>query len=71
MPNYAILGTGEYFTIVDTPGFGDSDGKEENVRLLDEMLYVLNNNVKQTNTILILMRGDITRFSLAFQQVRK
>jgi hypothetical protein len=62
------LGTGDYFTLIDTPGFGDSDGRDENIRLLAEMLDVLENDVKQAHTLLILLRGDMTRFSFAFQQ---
>merc|ERR1712179_261585 len=46
------LGQGENFTVVDTPGFGDSDGEDE--MLIDEMTNVLKNTVKHSDTILLL-----------------
>ena len=66
----SFLGMGDYFTLVDTAGFGDSEGREENNRLLEGMLDVLKNDLKEASTLLILLRGDMTRFSYAFQQVK-
>ena len=45
---YAVgqwLGEGEMFTIVDTPGFGDSDN-DDNI-LIDEMMDVLKSVIKE------------------------
>ena len=43
-------------TIVDTPGFGDSD-KEDSV-LIDEMMGVLKDNVKTASVLLIVLDGN-------------
>ena len=53
------MGTGHEFTIVDTPGFGDSDGQEQ--MLIDEMAKFLKNEVKSTNVFLILFHGQQDR----------
>ena len=45
---------------MDTPGFGDSDGEEE--KLIEEMTDVLKNTVKEGDTILLLLKGTVTRF---------
>ena len=47
--------------MVDTPGFGDSD--EEMNDLIDEMMEVLNNDVKTTNTLLLLFKATENRFN--------
>ena len=47
--SYAVgkwLNHGADFTIVDTPGFGDTDNDDN--ELIDEMMTVLNENVKGT-----------------------
>ena len=54
------LGSGVNFTVVDTPGFGDSDG--EDAANIEEMMNVLNEVVKSANGILLLFKGDIGRF---------
>ena len=43
-------------TIVDTPGFGDSD-KEDSV-LIDEMMGVLKDSVKTASVLLIVLDGN-------------
>merc|ERR1712130_72314 len=43
------------FTVVDTPGFGDSDGEDE--QLIDEMLEVLANTINDADTIVLLLNG--------------
>jgi len=43
------------FTVVDTPGFGDSDGEDE--QLIDEMLEVLTNTINDADTIVLLLNG--------------
>ena len=45
---------------MDTPGFGDSDGEDE--MLIEEMTDVLKNTVKEGDTILLLLKGTVTRF---------
>ena len=48
------------FTIVDTPGFGDSDG-EDNL-LINEMVGTLKEVIKTTNGFLLVFKGDDERF---------
>ena len=48
------------FTIVDTPGFGDSDG-EDNM-LINEMVDTLKNVVKTANGFLLVFKGTDERF---------
>ena len=43
-------------TVVDTPGFGDSD-KEDSV-LIDEMMGVLKNTVKSASVLLLVLDGN-------------
>ena len=62
--NYAVgnwTGIGvQEFTIVDTPGFGDSDG-EDNL-LINEMVGTLKEVIKTTNGFLLVFKGDDERF---------
>ena len=48
------------FTVVDTPGFGDSDG-EDNM-LINEMVDTLKNVIKTANGFLLVFSGDNDRF---------
>ena len=48
------------FTIMDTPGFGDSDG-EDNL-LINEMVGTLKEVIKTTNGFLLVFKGDDERF---------
>jgi len=48
------------FTIVDTPGFSDSDG--ESGELIEEMFGVLNDVVKTADVILLTISADFARF---------
>ena len=61
------LGQGIEFTVVDTPGFGDSD-KDENT-LIDEMTQVLKDNVKGANALMLLINSEQQRFNTALQQM--
>jgi len=63
------LGTGQNVTIVDTPGFGDSDDEEE--VLIEEMMDVLGNTVKNADTLLLLLDGRATRFTKGLQTMIK
>ena len=53
------MGSGKPFTIVDTPGFGDSDGQEG--ILIDEMVKFMKDEVKSTNAFLLLFHGQQDR----------
>ena len=61
------LGTGSAFTVVDTPGFGDSDNDDN--QLIDEMMEVLKNSVGGANSLVILINGQEQRFDGALQQM--
>jgi len=61
------LGEGAEFTIVDTPGFGDSENDDN--ELIDEMMDVLKDTVEGANAIIILRNGDDIRFDAALQQM--
>ena len=69
---YAVgqwLGDGDMFTIVDTPGFGDSDN-DDNI-LIDEMMDILKNIIKGANVILLLVNGGQERFDASLQQMMR
>merc|ERR1719495_868681 len=61
------LGGQADFTVVDTPGFGDSDGDDNG--LIDEMMSVLKGTLKGANAILLLVNGQQQRFNAAIQQM--
>ena len=46
--------------VVDTPGFGDSDGADN--ELIEEMMDVLDNTLGYTNIILLVIEGGTPRF---------
>ena len=47
--------------MVDTPGFGDSDGEMD--QLLEEMIKVLNEEVKSANAIILAMDSTECRWT--------
>ena len=49
------LGTGQEITVVDTPGFGDSSGRD--VLHIQEMAEVLDNQLGYTNTIMLVFEA--------------
>ena len=55
------------FTVVDTPGFGDSDNDDG--ILINEMVDVLKNVIKTTNGFLLLFNGQQDRFDGLSQQM--
>ena len=61
------VGEGSEFTIVDTPGFGDSDNDDNN--LINEMVEALKNVVKTANGFLLLFNGQSERFDSKAQQM--
>jgi len=63
------LGNGPNFTIVDTPGFGDSDNDDE--KLIEEMMDVLANTVDHADTLLLLLDGREVRFTAGLQTMLK
>jgi len=67
---YAVekwLGTGSNFTVVDTPGFGDSNNDDN--ELMDEMVGALKENISTTNGFLLTFKGDDVRFDQQIQQM--
>ena len=46
---------------MDTPGFGDSDGNDN--QYIEEMMNVLDNKLGYANTILLVLEGTVPRFS--------
>ena len=65
---FIFIGEGSNFTVVDTPGFGDSEGPDEENNLIDGMMNFLKNTVKKANAIVLLLNGEQERFQYAFQQ---
>merc|ERR1719239_2007021 len=61
------LGIGQNFTIVDTPGFGDSDNDDES--LIEEMMDILANVVDHADTFLLLFDGTETRVDASLQNM--
>ena len=61
------LAGGQIVRVVDTPGFGDSDGDDS--ILLDEMMAALKDNVGSANVILLLMKEGETRLGRELQQM--
>ena len=55
------------FTVVDTPGFGDSDNDDG--ILINEMVDVLKNVIKTANGFLLLFNGQQDRFDGLSQQM--
>jgi len=50
----------QLFTIVDTPGFSDSDGEDE--KLIEDMFAALNDVVKTADVILLTIDANTPRF---------
>jgi len=63
------LGTGQNFTVVDTPGFGDSNNDDE--ALIEEMMNILANVVVHADTLVLLFNGMETRFDAGLQSMLK
>ena len=63
------IGNGVEFTVVDTPGFGDSDNQD--VELIDEMMEVLHKVIKEANTVVLLINSETPRFTAALQQMMR
>merc|ERR1711962_1834724 len=62
-------GSGVVFTVVDTPGFGDSDN--EDTELIDEMMGALHTTIKEANGIMLLLNGEEERFDASLQQMMR
>ena len=50
-----------FVKIVDTPGFGDSDNEDE--VLIEEMMSTLSGTINHADTIMLLLKGDASRFN--------
>ena len=46
---------------MDTPGFGDSDNEDE--VLIEEMMSTLSGTINHADTIMLLLKGDASRFN--------
>ena len=55
------------FKIVDTPGFDDSDGSEN--ELIEEMMGILNDELGYTNIIVLALDGNTPRFTSGLQKM--
>ena len=55
-------------TIVDTPGFANSEGREIQNERADELITALKNQVKEANLIIILIKGTQDSLDLEFVQ---
>ena len=60
-------GDGTEFTIVDTPGFGDSDNDDND--LINEMVEALKDIIKTANGFVLLFNGQSERFDAKAQQM--
>ena len=56
--------SGKPFTVVDTPGFGDSNGQER--MLIDDMVKFFKDKIKSTNVFLLLFHGQQDRIHSGF-----
>merc|ERR1719447_1668713 len=63
------LGIGQNFTVIDTPGFGDSNNDDD--LLIEEMMDILANVVDHTDSFLLLFDGRETRFDASLQDMIK
>merc|ERR1719500_1455895 len=61
------LGSGQNFTIVDTPGFDDSDGEDE--VHMEEMMDTLANVLGYADTLVLVLKGDTERFTQSLQDM--
>ena len=61
------MDNGENFTVVDTPGFGDTD--KQDGKLIDKMIRTLKDDIKTTNGFLLLFNGQQARFDSHLQQM--
>ena len=51
----------DLFKIVYTPGFGDTDSEDE--VLMEEMMSTLSGTINHADTIMLLLKGDASRFN--------
>lgn len=64
--NY-VQPNGSLFTVIDTPGFGDSDNDDN--ELITEMITVLKETIKTANGFLLVFHGQNDRFDASLQQM--
>ena len=46
---------------MDTPGFGDTDSEDE--VLMEEMMSTLSGTIDHADTVMLLLKGDASRFN--------
>jgi len=61
------LGKYNNFTVVDTPGLGDSEGKT--AEYIEEITNFLKNRLQDANAVVLLLKGDETRFNQGIQDM--
>jgi len=59
--------SGSLFTIIDTPGFGDSENNDD--QLITEMVEALKDNIGETNLFLLSFNAEDPRFDSKLQQM--
>ena len=62
-----VTTNGGMFTVVDTPGFGDTDDMDS--QLIDEMVGALKDDIKTSNGFLLLFNGQEDRFNTLLQRM--
>jgi len=75
--NQTTIGSGPWlgnqtiqdFTLVDTPGFGDSSGNDN--KYIQEMMEVLDEELEFANAILLVLEGSTPRFSSGLEYMLK
>merc|ERR1712130_239871 len=63
------LGEGQNFTVVDTPGFGDTDNQDE--EHIEEMVDTLANVLDHADTLVLVLPASTERFSESLQEMLK
>ncbi len=64
--NY-VSSNGDLFTVIDTPGFGDSDNDDN--ELINEMISALKDIIQTANGFVLLFNGQSERFDEKAQQM--
>ena len=59
--HFVFFSHNNFVKIVDTPGFGDSDNEDE--VLIEEMMSTLSNTINHADTIMLVLKGDASRFN--------
>ena len=63
------LGRGTCVTVIDTPGFDDTRGKDFDLKYSQDMQQYLKNNYDSINIFLLLIKGSDTRFDDSLEKM--